>query len=210
MSAFDYLRRLEELDPRASLVTPAGVRLLLLTGQSSFRSARLEPEQSAFLRAIAPPDATIVDAGFPFHPAMLDDAPPPGMVAASWRNLLQVLWSVASPRYQTSVARTLQQAVDATEIELLLVTGSCGLQIANRVWPRLVIPPGLRIRAVALGPACFGRLRLAPARVAVVQGTRDGWSRLFFRGRIDARVPCGHLDAWTSPAVRAEIAALLR
>ena len=210
MSGLRYLSRIEALDPQASLLAPAAIRLLLLTGQSSFRSARLEPEQSSFLRAIAPPGAAIVDLGFPFHPAMLTDARSPGILAASWRNLLQVIWSVASPRYQASVARTLQQALDATESELLLVTGSCGLQIANRAWPRLVVPPGLRTRVVALGPACFGRLRLAPAEITVVQGARDGWSRLFYRGRIDARVPCGHLDAWTSPAVRAQIAALLR
>jgi len=209
VSALDYLRRLESLDPHASLLTPAGTRLLLLTGQSSFRSARLEPDQSSFLRAIAPAGAAIVDAGFPFHSAMLTDAPPPGIAAASWRNLLQAFWSVASPGYQRSVARTLQQALDATANELLLVTGSCGLQLANRAWPKLVIPPRLRIRIVAVGPACFGRLRLAPAGVTVVQGTRDRWSRLFFHGPIDVRVPCGHLDAWTSPAVRAQIAALL-
>ena len=210
MNALDYLRRLEGLDPHASLLTPAGTRLLLFTGQSSFRSARLEPDQSSFLRTIAPAGATIVDAGFPFHPAMLSDAPVPGIVAASWRNLLQAFWSVASPRYQRCVARTLQQALDATAKELLLVTGSCGLQLVNRAWPGLTIPAGLGIRIVALGPACFGRLRLAPAEVTVVQGTRDGWSRIFFHGPIDVRVPCGHLDAWTSPAVRARIAALLR
>ena len=141
---------------------------------------------------------------------MLTDAPSPGIVAASARNLLQAFWSVASARYQRCVVQTLQRALDATESELVLVTGSCGLQIANRAWPGLTIPPGLRLRIVALGPACIGRLQLAPAEVTVVQGTHDLWSRLFFRGPIDLRVPCGHLDAWTSPEVRLRIAALLR
>lgn len=209
MSAASYLRRLEELDPSTSLLTPAPVRLLLLTGQSSFASASLRPEQSSFLRAVAPPRAAIADSGFPFHPAMLADAPLPGLVAASWRNFLQVVWSVTLAKYQRLVRANLQRALDTTAEELLLVTGSCGLQMANRAWPGLVVPVGLRVRLVALGPACFGALRVAPAAVTVVQGTGDGWSRVFYRGRVDVRAPCGHLDYWTSPAVRATVATLL-
>ncbi len=209
MSGASYLCRLEALDPRASLLAPAERRLLLLTGQSSFASARLAPEQSAFLAAVAPPGADLHDAGFPFHPAMLGDAPAAGILAASARNFLQVLWSVSSRRYQACVRATLQQALDATRDELLLLTGSCGLQLANRAWPGLVVPARLRVRIVALGPACFGALRLAPVEVTVVRGRGDGWSRLFYRGRIDVEAPCGHLDYWTSSAVREAVAALL-
>ncbi len=210
MSALGYLRRLDALDPRASLLTPTRVSLLLLTGQSSFASASLRAEQSAFLRAVAPPRARVIEAGFPFHPALLADASTPGIVAASLRNFVQVLWSVGSVRYQAIVRRTLQQALDTAAEELLLVTGSSGLQMANRAWPALAMPEALRVRIVALGPACFGPLRLSPAQVTVVQGAGDGWSRLFFRGRIDAHAPCGHLDYWTSSTVRDQVAAAFR
>jgi hypothetical protein len=131
-------------------------------------------------------------------------------LAASLRNVVQVFWSFASTRYQSIVRQTLQRAIDTTERRLLLITGSCGLQLAVRAWPDLRIPAALEVRIVALGPACFGRLRLAPAAITVLQGGHDGWSRLFYRGPVDARLPCGHLDYWTSPEVREIVAKLLR
>lgn len=206
-----YLRRLAALDPRGSLLAPADLRVMLLTGQSSFRSARLAAEQVAFLRAVSPCPGAVLEAGFPFHAdLMVDEREPFALVAASARNARQVLWSVTSSRYQRVVQRTLQQALDATRERLIVVTGSCGLQLLNRAWSQLVLPPGLRVQVVAIGPACFSPLRLVPAEVTVIAGTRDPWSRLFYRGRADVRVACGHLDYWTSAEVRSRVAAILR
>jgi hypothetical protein len=97
--------------------------------------------------------------------------------------------SLGSRAYRDVVRRVLQRAMDTTEQRLRIVTGSCGLQLLNCVWEEL---QG-EAEVVALGPACFGRLRV-PAEV--VLGDRDGWSRLFYRGRVDRRVSCGHLDYW--------------
>lgn len=206
-----YLLRLASLDPRRTLLVPADVRVLLLTGQSSFRSARLAAEQAAFLRAVSPGDGALLEAGFPFHADLLaDERERCGLLAASVRNARQVGWSVTSSRYQQVVRRTLQQALDATRERLIVITGSCGLQLLNRAWPRLVVPPRLRAQVVALGPACLAPLRLAPAAVTVMVGKRDPWSRLFYRGRVDERVDCGHLDYWASAEVRARVAAILR
>jgi hypothetical protein len=206
-----YLRRLAALDPRGSLITPADLRVLLLTGQSSFRSARLADEQVEFLRTVSPCAGAAVEAGFPFHADLLaDEREPFALVAASARNARQVVWSVTSRRYRQVVEHTLQQALDATRERLIVVTGSCGLQLLNRAWTPLALPPRLRVQVVALGPACFAPLRLAPAEVTVIAGARDPWSRLFYGGRTDVRVACGHLDYWTSPEVRARVAAILR
>ncbi len=206
-----YLRRLAALDPRGSLLAPADLRVLLVTGQSSFRSARLAEEQVAFLREVSPCPGAVLEAGFPFHADLLaDEREPFALLAASARNARQVVWSMTSRRYQQVVRRTLQQALDATRERLIVLTGSCGLQLLNRAWTRLALPPRLRVQVVALGPACFAPLRLRPAEVTVIVGTRDPWSRLFYRGRADVRVACGHLDYWTSPDVRARVAAILR
>ncbi len=206
-----YLRRLAALDPHGSLLAPADVRMLLLTGQSSFRSARLAAEQVAFLRAVSPCPDAVVEAGFPFHADLLaDEREPFDLLVASARNARQVVWSMTSSRYQQVVQRTLQQALNATRERLMVVTGSCGLQLLNRAWTSLVVPPRLRVQVVALGPACFAPLRLRPAEVTVIAGTRDPWSRLFYYGRADLRVACGHLDYWASPEVRARVAAILR
>jgi hypothetical protein len=80
----------------------------------------------------------------------------------------------------------------------ILITGSCGVQLANVGWPGEVI---------ALGPACLGPLRV---RAYVIRGRGDGWSRLFYRGRVDRACGCGHLGYWESEEVREIVRGILR
>jgi len=206
-----YLARLEDLDPARSLLLPERARLLLLTGQSSFASSRLQPEQIAFLRSVAPAGCAVVESGFPFHRDWDEKGTPePNLLAASLRNARQVAWSLLSPRFEAVATAVLQRALDTTSERLLLITGSCGLQIANAAWPGLRPPSALAVRVVALGPACLGRLRLDGADLHVLRADGDLWSRLFYRGRVDGHGPGGHLDYWRSPAMRARVAAILR
>ena len=198
-----YFRRLAQREARGSLIQDTGSRIVLLTGQSSFSSARLSPEQETFLRMVAPVGCEPLLAGFPYHANFLGaDFRSAGMVAASVRNGVQVMGSLLHPSYRLVLEGVLQELVDKTRELLVLVTGSCGLQMANAVWPRLQLPVGLRVEVVALGPACAGVLRLQGARVTVVQGDQDGWSHLFYRGNVDVRCSSGHLDYWTSLEVQ--------
>jgi hypothetical protein len=186
----NYFARLRELDDAGSLLVPVERRVMILTGQSSLRAARLSPAQEAFLDAVTPPGWTALRAGFPYHAAMTGAAfEETSMIGASWRNAAQVAMSMASGEYREVVRRVLQRAMDTTEERLRIVTGSCGLQLLNCVWEEL----RGEAEVMALGPACFGTLRV-PAEV--VMGDRDGWSRLFYRGRVDRRVRGGHLDYW--------------
>jgi len=196
----DYRKRLAALSPEGCLLAPADCRLILLTGQSSFASSALSPAQREFLSAVSPTGASIVDAGFPFHQEFHGGGfAETGLIGASVRNAAQVIWSRTSIPFRHSVARRLQRAIDTTRQRLLLLTGSCGLQLANAVWPDLRIPHALRIDAVALGPACFGPLQLD---ATVIQGRQDIWSRLFYRGPVHHLSNCAHLDYWTSTEVR--------
>ena len=129
------------------------------------------------------------------------------MAEASWRNGRQVVWSRYSPAFRAVVARRVQTVVDATSERLILLTGSCGLQLANDVWTLLRLPVSLRMDVIALGPACFDELR-SPA--VVVQGRGDGWSRLFYRGRVDHHCECGHLEYWESHEARKLVSGVLR
>jgi hypothetical protein len=203
-----FRQRLASLDPARCLLTPAASRILLLTGQSSFRSSVLRPEQFAFLAAVVPPGAIPLDAGFPFHADFLaQSSGAPGLLAASWRNALQVFWTRWDPVFVAHVAARLQKAADNTSRRLILITGSCGLHLANAAWPALLLPPRLRIEVVALGPASFG-----PAHVpaTVLQGRRDEWSRLFYSGPVHYRPPCGHLDYWRCPDTIRAVREVLR
>src|SRR5512133_1966915 len=138
-----YRTRLADLDESFSLITPAPSRLILLTGQSSFRSSRLSSAQEEFLKAVAPPGVEPLLAGFPYHANFDGDAPPPSLPAASLRNALQVCWSLFSPAYRRSAALVLQAILRNTREDLYIVTGSCGLQILASAWPMLEAPDSL-------------------------------------------------------------------
>lgn len=197
---------LERLQAAKEPVAPAEVRVALLTGQSSFQSSTLSPAQLQFLTVIAPKNAAILPIGFPFDFAFQGAGfRETSLAGASCRNARQVVWALRSLAFQQVVAQRLHALITATSQRLILITGSCGLQLANAAWPAL--PAGPRVDVIALGPACFGTLRV-PA--IVVQGRADHWSRLFYRGRVDHRPACGHLEYWNSAEVRALVKGLLR
>ena len=206
-----YLERLQRHQRDGSLIAAADSRVLLLTGQSSFSNARLSPEQEGFLRAVVPECCEVTASGFPYRAEFLrGEFRSSGMVAASVRNGLQVMWSLGHPGYRRALECVLQGVIDATARRLVLITGSCGLQLANAVWPKLRLRSALHIQVIALGPVCFGTLRLQGAQVSVLQGDRDGWSRRFYRGPVDVCCACGHLDYWTSTEVRQRVAEILK
>ncbi len=197
-----YSRRLASLAPERSLIHQADSRVVILTGQSSFTSSRLSAMQQSFLEAITPPGFEAMPAGFPYHSDQLGARPEPSILSASWRNAAQTLWTATPTAFRMTVAQTLNTLLSRTGRRLILITGSCGLQLANSVWPELAKPAQLDIRIIALGPACFAP-RSVPA--TVIQGSRDYWSKLFYHGTVHFHVPCGHLDYWTSPEVQALI-----
>ncbi len=183
-------------------------RIALLTGRSSFASSALSPAQISFLHAVSPLGAEVLPLGYPFEEATLGEGyRDVSLVAASWRNALQVWWTISSAEFRREVAERLQYLMDTTRGRLILITGSCGLQLANRAWPHLRVREDLSVEVVALGPACLDPLRM-PA--TVIQGRRDGWSRLFYRGPVHHLVPCAHLDYWDSAETRQLVAGLLR
>lgn len=190
-----YLDRLEGASETLPFVDR---RVALLTGQSSFVSSALSPAQISFLRAVAPAGASVLEMGFPFDSSFLGEGfRETGMAGASLRNARQVGWALRSERFRGIVRARLGMLAGAAA-RTVLITGSCGLQLANIWWPGKVI---------ALGPACLGELRV---RAYVVRGRRDGWSRLFYRGRVDRECGCGHLDYWESEEVRELVKGILR
>jgi hypothetical protein len=204
-----YRTRLAALDENLSLIKPAPSRLILLTGQSSFRSSRLSPAQLDFLKCVAPPGAEALFTGFPYHAEFDRAASPPVLPAASVRNALQVGWSLFSPGYRHSVAGVLQSVVLNTRQSLFIVTGSCGLQILASAWPHLVVPDSLQVGVVALGPALLRAGTFPVDRIVALQGQSDFWSRLLYRGPLAARCRSGHMDYWSAPETRELVAQFL-
>jgi hypothetical protein len=176
-------------------------RIAILTGQSDPRSAALSPAQADFLDRIRPPDCEVIRTGFPYtENAGYRDVP---ILRASVRNARQVLWT-----FSESFPKQIGERIDTLSLgvkRLILITGSCGLQMANAAWPRLTA--AAEIQVVALGPVCLTKLRMP---IVAIRGRRDIWSRLMFGGAIDYHCDCGHLAYWESEEVRALAGRLVR
>ena len=182
-----------------SLVAPARRRLALLTGQSMPSNVALSPQQIAFLAAVAPPGVEVLAHGFPYHRAFETGGyQAASMLTASLHNARQFLAAATSQRFRAVVAARIDELIGKTREQLILLTGSCGLQLLNAAWPALQARPRPAIHIVALGPTQVGPLALPHGVLTTVQGRDDPWSRWLFTGRVDHRIACGHLDYWSS------------
>ncbi len=179
-----------------------------LTGQSAWRHSQLSPQQLGILEELA--GYEVVRAGFPYNGRALSvPYTPEPLLRASIRNASQFAASLASPAFSAEIARHLQPLIDAASRRLLLLCGSCGLQLLASALPRLDLPSRLRLGLVAVGPVC-----LTPAAffrghpqldLFVVQGSRDWISRLGSRAGADARPPVDHLGYTRHPEARRAI-----
>ena len=201
------LHRLQALDPAATLARPAPRTLAWLTGQSNPASARLSAAQARLLAAVVAPGWQAVPSNFPYNQGALGLASPePWLPLASWRNAAQFVALLLRPATGPACARHLQPLLDATTTQLVLLCGSCGLQLFYAALPWLHVPPGLRLHLVALGPAALRRPAHPQVAVTVVRGRGDWLSRCLCALPTDHALPGGHLDY----ALRPETARVLR
>lgn len=186
------------------LAMPAQNRAAWLSGQSSYRHSQLSPGQLDLLDALAGLGCQTVRGGFPFNSAALAlpyRAEP--LAAASVRNAAQYVAARLDGRFQAELARHLQPLLDRTARRLVLLCGSCGIELLAAALPRLSLGADLQVLAIGLGPV--GRRPIGPARLHVIQGEADWISRLGYRGAADLRVPGGHLAYLNRADVRGEV-----
>jgi hypothetical protein len=155
------------------------LKVVLLSGLSDPSTCALSAAQTRFLASLAAPEESKIYWNFPYLPSPGARRDPP-LWLASLRNLRQFL-QASRPAY-----RAHWHALAASAESLVVITGSCGLEIFNHCL-EAGDPVG---HLFALGP-------VARARPAVphtlVQGTRDPFSRVFFR-KCDVELPgVGHM-----------------
>jgi hypothetical protein len=184
-----YLDYLEQLDPARSLLIPRESRALLWTGQSSWHNAGLFPDQTLLLKTLFRDDA--LTSGFPFHQDCDKHQPSP-LWRASLRNARQSLWCLHNPRYQQILKQTLNNAFRNTNKRLTLLTASCGFEMLNAAFQQAPPPPSLKIQIIALGPTCLTEIMLPS--FTTMQGHKDIYSKLLYRGPVHHAPNCGHLD----------------
>lgn len=189
------LPRLRRYDPADSLARPAAHAIAWLTGQSAYQHAHLSPTQAALLRAVTPPGWVRVAANFPYNRAALAATyQPTPLLTASVRNGAQFFAALGSRAFGRACARHLQPLLDATTQQLVLLCGSCGLQLFQAALPWLRVPPGLHIHLIGLGPVCLRHHPHPQVAVTVVQGRHDWLSRGLCRLPCQHWVQAGHLD----------------
>lgn len=189
------LHRLQRYDPADSLARPSTHMLAWLTGQSAYHHGSLSPAQAALLRGVTLPGWSRVEANFPYNKAALTaDYQPTPLLPASVRNSAQFVAALTSSAFGQACARHLQPLLDASTSRLVLLCGSCGLQLFQAALPWLRVPTGLHIHLVGLGPVCLRFHRHPQVAVTVVQGRHDWLSRSLCPLPCHYQVPAGHLD----------------
>ena len=164
--------------------TPA--KIVLLTGLSNPRSCALSDIQRTFLRSLEVPESWKVYRNFPWVDGE-DRSPLPPLWKASLHNGWQFL--LASTPLFRRMAAPHWDAMLRTTGHLLVITGSCGLQIVN------CLHQGRASRAPQVDVLGFGPVAWRSPRVCcrLVQGEGDTLSRLLFR-KVDHRLAgVGHM-----------------
>jgi hypothetical protein len=192
-----YPQRLANLNLASFLLPSVAQRLCLLTGQSDFATSDLPADKTAFLKIVAPTDTMVTHAGFPWHADFTKPAhATPTLLAASYRNARQWIWARRDERYRNALSNIINTVAQRTEKRLLFVLGSCGVDLLAEALSRLPAR-GPEIWAAILGPAGRIPLHQSLTRQIVIQGRYDIWSRALWRGSVQNRPKCGHLDYYT-------------
>ena len=188
------------------LAVPADATAAWLTGQSSFRHSRLSPAQEAVLDDVAALGYDVVRAGLPYRAtSVLAPYRPEPIASASARNAAQLVAARTSRAFRADVARHLRPLLERTRRRLLLLCGSCGVELLAGALPELRVPPGLRLAVVALGPVGRCPEPGSGAPTLVVRGARDRLSAWTCRAPADVVVAGGHLDYAADTGARAAV-----
>ena len=162
------------------------MKVVLLSGLADPATCALSPIQRRFLDAIDAPAESKVYWNFPYVPSARPRVHPP-LWLASIRNYAQFL-RASKPAYRDRARVHWRALLESTE-SLVVVTGSCGLEILNHCVDDG--DAGRIAHVFALGPVARARPN---APHTIVQGTRDPITKLYFR-RGDVALPgVGHMN----------------
>jgi hypothetical protein len=162
-----------------------------ITGHSVPGYTGLSREQRDFQSRSVVPEKNWLRHNFPWK----ETFPYPksfNLVSGSWNNVRHYL---ASRRRAFRVQHRMAVIERfAPHDQVLLLAGSCGLELLNNL--HLPEETRRRLHVFAYGPVC--RSRPDVASLFVVQGSRDFLSRAFHR-RADARFTCSHMSYLEAP-----------
>ncbi|MEM7784883.1 MAG: hypothetical protein AAF623_16150 [Planctomycetota bacterium] len=169
-------------------------KVAILTGLSQPVSNHLSTDQVALMDALPIPKEWKVYRNFPYiELEKITDAN--HLISASFENIKQFVYSHGK-QYRYRARKHWDSILGSTE-NLFLITGSCGIQLANSIPYRKF--PNHRIEVLALGPVS---LKASPFPVTTVSGDRDHLSNFFRFTRNHILQNTKHMDYWNHPEVR--------
>ena len=175
----------------ASNFARSRLKVALLTGLSDPRNCRLSYVQHRFLASLVVPDSWKVWANFPFGECDPDRADP-----RLWRACAANVDQFIGARTRTRRAiyrRSLTRLAASSEEGVVLIAGSCGLEIFNALGAEV---SSMVRHVLSTGPVAWRR-PVVPH--TMIQGSRDPISRLFFR-HVDVVVDgVGHMGYLSHP-----------
>ncbi|MGD9128789.1 MAG: hypothetical protein PVH19_15540, partial [Planctomycetia bacterium] len=150
------------------------VKIVFLTGLSNPWSCALSDIQRTFMSSLDFPESWKVYRNFPWTDGE-ERSPLPPLWKASFHNGWQFL--LASTPFFRRIAQPHWNAMLRTTEHLLVITGSCGLQIANCL--QTGQPSSApRVDLLGIGPVAWRRPK---SNCRLVQGKRDYLSRFLLR-----------------------------
>jgi hypothetical protein len=166
--------------------------IAFLTGQSDPGRCALSPEQWAFGQALVAQSSgtELVSVNFPYCATTAPHRPVP-----LWRASVANAWQYWRARHSAFIGTYRSCVMNGLDRypRLLLLAGSCGLELLNG----LQLPSDYRQKIVVLAYGPVARSR-GPWASSLVQGRRDRLSRAFFP-RVDSVIEAGHMDYLQSP-----------
>lgn len=172
------------------------LRVAVVTGLSNPASCELTQPQRDLIALPELPVDSVIGWNFPFIPeSPATQTSEPSLLKASLSNCLHFVRTYAAG-YQRLATPHWEALLSATD-RVIMVTGSCGLQLINT--SDYLREHSFRIRILAFGPVANAQPRFS---TTLLQGSRDYLSKLWFR-KADITIPgVGHMDYWTHPKVR--------
>lgn len=162
------------------------VKLVFLTGLSNPANCKLSDVQEEFMASLEFPESWKVYRNFPWTDGKDEWLSPP-LWRASFHNGWQFLLA-STPLFRRIASSHWHNMLRSTE-HLLVIAGSCGLQIANCL---LASPMSCRtqINLLGIGPVAW---RIPRINYRFIQSNNDYLSRLFFR-KVERRLAgSGHM-----------------
>ncbi len=197
-----------------TICEPLPCRVVLITGLSNPACCCLHPQLRRFLDSLHVPTEQKVYKNFPFTDCLSTTAtksngwhrPECGgvsIVRASLSNGYQFGWFYGSRAFKQRAVSHWRQMRDLSS-RLLVITGSCGLDLVERLEEIIGSEAGTVgnakvLRVLALGPV-VRKSRLSI--VTAVQGQRDWISKVFYRQSNTSVANVGHMDYWISDQIK--------